>query len=65
MPLEEFNELLGSELYSEDVETIGGFIFTLFGELPKVRDTIEYQGLHFTVEKISNNRIDSLMVRKK
>jgi len=65
MSLEEFNGLLGVELYSEDVETIGGFIFTLFGELPKVRDTIEYQGLHFTVEKISNNRIDSLMVKKK
>lgn len=64
MTLEEFNELMDTELISDEVDTIGGFIFTLFGELPKVNAKIEYQSLIFTVEKIDSNRIESLIVKK-
>ncbi|MGC9362955.1 MAG: hemolysin family protein [Fidelibacterota bacterium] len=64
MSLDEFNELLGVGLASEDVDTIGGFVFALFGELPKAKSSIKYENLIFTVEKIKNNRIDSLLVKK-
>lgn len=64
MSLDEFNELLKVELVSEDVDTIGGFVFALFGELPRVKSSIKYENLIFTVEKIKNNRIDSLLVKK-
>ena len=64
MNLEEFNELMDTELISDEVDTIGGFVFALFGELPKLNAKIEYQSLIFTVEKIDNNRIESLMVKK-
>lgn len=64
MPLNEFNELLGVELYSDEVDTIGGFIFALFGELPQVKSTIVYQDMHFTVDKIDANHIKSLIVKK-
>lgn len=64
MSLDEFNELLGVGLTSEDVDTIGGFVFALFGELPRVKSSIKYENLIFTVEKIKNNRIDSLLVKR-
>lgn len=64
MTLEEFNELMDTELISDEVDTIGGFVFALFGELPQAKSKIEYQSLIFTVEKIDNNRIESLMVKK-
>jgi putative hemolysin len=64
MNLEEFNELMDTELMSDEVDTIGGFVFALFGELPQVKSKIEYQSLIFTVEKIDSNRIESLMVKK-
>jgi putative hemolysin len=64
MNLEEFNELMDTELISDEVDTIGGFVFALFGELPKLNAKIEYQSLIFTVEKIDSNRIESLMVKK-
>ncbi len=64
MTLGEFNELMDTELLSDEVDTIGGFVFALFGELPQVKSKIEYQSLIFTVEKIDSNRIESLMVKK-
>ncbi len=64
MPIEEFNELIGSELSSDEVDTIGGLIFSLFGELPKVKSTLIYNNLHFTVDKIVGNRIESIIVKK-
>jgi putative hemolysin len=64
MPLREFSELVDIDIVSDEVDTIGGFVFDLFGELPKVKSAIKYESLSFTVEKISGNRIASLLVRK-
>lgn len=64
MSIDEFNELLNVKLGTEEADTIGGFVFALFGELPKVKSRIKYENISFTVEKIVNNRIDSLLVKK-
>jgi len=65
MPLPDFNILVGSKFTSDEVETIGGLVFSLFGELPQEKMSIKYHNLEFVVEKISGNRIDSLIVKKK
>jgi len=65
MPLPDFNILVGSKFTSDEVETIGGLVFSLFGELPQEKMSIKYHNLDFIVEKISGNRIDSLIVKKK
>jgi len=65
MPLPDFNILVGSKFTSDEVETIGGLVFSLFGELPQEKMSIKYHNLDFVVEKISGNRIDSLIVKKK
>lgn len=65
MPLEQFNKLLGADLKSKEMETIGGFLFSLFGELPKENIKIEYNDLLFTVDKVTQNRIDSMLVQKR
>ncbi len=64
MPIDEFNELIGVEIISDEVDTIGGFVFSLFGELPKVETSIKFESLSFKVDKITGNRIESLLVRK-
>ncbi|MCD6204265.1 MAG: HlyC/CorC family transporter [Candidatus Marinimicrobia bacterium] len=64
MTLDEFNKLLGVELVSEEVDTIGGFVFALFGELPREKSRINYKTLSFTVEKLVNNKIDTLLVKR-
>jgi gliding motility-associated protein GldE len=58
MPLEELNEKLHMELpQEEDVETIGGFILSLLGSLPKEKESVVYKNKRFVVEKINRNRI--------
>ena len=64
MSIDEFNELLDVELLTDDVDTVGGFVFALFGEMPKVKSSIKHETIVFTVEKIVSNRIDSLLVKK-
>jgi putative hemolysin len=64
MPLEKFNKLIGADIKSEEMDTIGGFLFSLFGELPKENMKIKFNNLLFTVNKITKNRIDSITVKK-
>jgi putative hemolysin len=64
MSLDEFNELMGADLVSDEVDTIGGFVFSLFGELPQLKNSIDYLNMNFTVEKITFNRIESLIVKR-
>ncbi|MBD3414767.1 MAG: DUF21 domain-containing protein [Candidatus Aminicenantes bacterium] len=65
MPIEKFNKLIGARIQSKEMETIGGFLFSLFGELPKEKANIEYNDLLFTVDQVIKNRIDTLLVQKR
>jgi putative hemolysin len=65
MTLDEFNELFGSNIFLEDVDTIGGFVFSLFGEFPKPKSVVNYHDFTFTVERVSGNRIEAILVREK
>jgi putative hemolysin len=57
MDIHELNELLGTNLTSESVDTIGGFIIDLLGEVPEKNRTFEYQGLQFSVLEADEKRI--------
>ena len=55
----EASEELGVALYNDEsgYDTLGGFIFELFGKVPKERDTVQYQNILFTVQRVTRNRI--------
>jgi putative hemolysin len=55
--LDEFNELMGSELSTENADTLGGYIFSRAGRVPKVGEKIEENGLVLTIEQIVGRRI--------
>lgn len=57
--IEEASNLLGISLESNDAEydTLGGFIFHLFGKIPRENETIRYQNILFTVQQMEKNRI--------
>ena len=65
MDIEDFNELTGTTIPIEEFDTIGGFIFHLFGELPAKGDKVEFNNYTFKVEKISGTRIIKARVIKK
>lgn len=64
MELDEFNSFFGVNLAHEEIETVGGYVFHLFGRAPKWGETVEADGLSFTVEKVRKHRIIELRVRR-
>ena len=51
-----------SMLPTEGQETMGGFIFDLFGRFPVEGETIDHGSLRFTVCKIQKKRISEIKV---
>ena len=61
----EFNiETLPEEAH-EYFQTMGGFLTSLFGYIPKVGETYDWNGLHFEVMKMDRARIDKIRITKK
>ena len=44
--------------------TMGGFLTSLFGYIPKAGEVREWENFRFTVEKMDGARIDKILVRK-
>jgi CBS domain containing-hemolysin-like protein len=62
--IDEVNELIGVKLESEEFHTIGGFLFGLFGHLPKVGEQLRYQGLRFLILEMNGRRIEKIKITK-
>ncbi len=62
--LDEINDLVGVELRSEEFNTIGGFLFGLFGHLPKVGEQLRYHGLRFLILEMDGKRIEKIKITK-
>jgi putative hemolysin len=60
--IDDFNEEFHVALPQEDYNTIGGFIFGELGHAPHEGDTVEHDGLVFTVFETEGNRIERLEV---
>lgn len=56
-------EIYNSDFNSSSV-SFGGWVLEMMGRMPSEGDVFEYKGLKVTVEKISNNRITSLLIEK-
>ncbi|WP_300351722.1 hemolysin family protein [Clostridium sp.] len=63
LPLDKLNDSLNLNLESKDIETIGGFVVNLIGNIPqKENEMIEYQDLSFQVCKTNKKRIEKLRI---
>jgi putative hemolysin len=60
--VDDVNAAVGSDLESEEFDTIGGFVFGLFGRQPKREEHIEWEGLKFTVVDSDGRRIKKLKI---
>ncbi|AEB09589.1 hemolysin family protein [Desulfobacca acetoxidans] len=62
MPLDDLNQILGLTLPMEEFDTLGGFVFNLFGELPHEGDAIVHDGMKFEVLRMKGTRILELLL---
>ncbi len=56
------NDMLNTNIESDNFDSIGGFIIGELGRLPKSDEVIEFNGVKFKVEVIDKNRIKSIRV---
>lgn len=62
--LDDVNDKIGSSFDSEEFDTIGGFVFGLFGRQPKQGDEIDVDGFRFTIMETDGRRILRLRVAR-
>ncbi len=60
--LEDFNEYVGSDLESEEYDTLGGFVMEQLDRLPRKGETLTWENMEFVVEAIEKNRMDKIRV---
>ena len=62
--IDEINELVGVNLESDEFHTIGGFLFGLFGHLPKVGEQLRYHDLRFLILEMDGRKIEKIKITK-
>ena len=61
-PVSEFNEHFQTQISEEEYDTVGGFVFGLFGRIPRSGEAIAHENLKFRVEKMKGARILNLHI---
>ncbi len=60
--LELLEDMFDVDFDDAEVETVGGFVLSVLGRVPKVGDTADAVGLRFVVESMEDRRIQSVTV---
>lgn len=63
-PVDEVSEALGVELPEGEYDTLSGFLYELFGRIPGVGESVEWQGFRFLVESADQRRIERVRVER-
>ena len=59
--LEEINEKLGTQLpEDQEYDTLGGFVLSEMGRIPKVGESLEWEGLRLTVLEANKRRVERM-----
>ena len=62
--LDEVNELLGVRLPQDEVDTVAGLVYSLFGRVPTPGETIALPGIELRVEKTLGQRITRVRITR-
>ncbi|MCL2008503.1 MAG: hemolysin family protein [Treponema sp.] len=60
--LEDLGEHIGIKLPSEDFDTLGGFVFDLFGKIPVKYEKQVWEGHEFIVQDVEGHKINSVKI---
>jgi magnesium and cobalt transporter len=64
-PIDEINSTVGLHLPEDDFETLGGYVFELFGRIPAVKEQVEDSEAVFIVEDIDGHKINRVRIIRK
>ncbi|MFP4268568.1 MAG: hemolysin family protein, partial [Spirochaetaceae bacterium] len=58
--IEDLNERLSLSLPEEDFDTLGGFVFDLFGKIPVKYEKVSYSGCDFIIQNMDGHKIKTV-----
>jgi len=64
MSIGDLNEIIDISISTEDFDTVGGFVFHLFGKLPSKNDKVSYGNYNFYVEGARGTRIERIRIER-
>ncbi len=64
MIVEDVNEHLDLDIPTEGSETLGGYLYELFGHAPQIGESTQMDGVRFAIEGVQRNRITWVRIEK-
>ena len=55
--INEFNQVMGTDLPKESADTLGGLLYSWFGRIPRTGETTGTDDILFTIEQVTGRRI--------
>jgi CBS domain containing-hemolysin-like protein len=62
--LDIFNDVMGTEIATENADTIGGFIYGEIGDVPTGGEVLEADGVTLTVDEVVGRRITKVRAKR-
>jgi CBS domain containing-hemolysin-like protein len=62
--IDDLNEEMNLQLPTENSDTLGGFIYELAGKVPSQGESVDYQGLRFTIDRVHRQRIVRVRIKR-
>jgi CBS domain containing-hemolysin-like protein len=62
--LDDFNDIMGTELPNSEADTLSGLIYSRIGRVPTAGDNVQIEGLQLTVEQVSGQRIRKVRAQR-
>ena len=60
--LDDLNETIGADFPSNDFDTLGGFVFDLFGKIPVKFEKVSWHDWDFIVQEMEGHKVDVIKV---
>jgi len=64
MPVDDVNELLDVELPHDEWDTVAGLMYGLLGSVPTQGETVTFNGITFTAERVQGRRIAKVLISR-
>ena len=64
VPIDELSERLDANFGIEDVTTVGGLVYALFGRVPRSGEALVHSGFRIVVERVRRRRIERVYLER-